>query len=77
MICPSKMVPALAMAKQNTEPMFRTTATRELAATASVPRCPKITEYMEKATLQDRSFPSAGSDSRIKSFSSTLLLRNM
>ena len=77
MICPRRMVPALAMAKQNTEPMFRTTVTRELAATASVPRCPRITEYMEKATLQDRSFPSAGSDKRIKSWNNTLLRRNI
>ena len=55
------MVPALAIAKQNTEPMLRTTVTRELAATASVPKCPRITEYMEKATLHETSFPSAGS----------------
>ena len=47
--------------------------TSELAATASVPRCPRITEYMENATLQDTSFPSAGRDRRMKSCVSTLL----
>ena len=65
------------MAKQKTEPILRTTVTRELAATASVPRCPRITEYMEKATLQERSFPRAGSDSRMKSLNSTLLRINI
>ena len=63
----------LAMAKQNTVPILRTTTTSELAATASVPRCPRITEYMENATLQDTSFPSAGRDRRMKSCVSTLL----
>ena len=63
--------------KQKTDPMFRTTVTSEFAATASVPRCPRITEYMEKATLQERSFPSAGSDNLIKSFNKTLLWINI
>ena len=45
----------------------------ELAATASVPRWPMITEYMEKATLQLMSFPSAGRDRRTKSENSSLL----
>ena len=71
------MVPALAIAKQNTEPMLRTTVTRELAATASVPKCPRITEYMENATLHETSFPSAGSDNLIKSFNKTLLWINI
>ena len=74
---PRRIVPALAIAKQNTEPILRTTVTRELAATASVPRCPRITEYMEKATLQEMSFPRAGSDSRTKSPNSTLLRINI
>ena len=67
MILPNKMPPALAMPKQRMVPKFRTTITKELAATTSVPRCPKITEYMENATLQLISFPRAGKDSFTKS----------
>ena len=74
---PRRIVPALAIAKQKTEPILRTTVTSELAATASVPRCPRITEYMENATLQETSFPRAGSDSRTKSPNSTLLRINI
>ena len=64
---PSRILPALATEKQNTVPMLRTTETMEFAATASVPKCPKITEYMENATLHDTSFPKAGNDILIKS----------
>ena len=64
------------MAKQNTVPILRTTTTSELAATASVPRCPRITEYMENATLQDTSLQSAGRDRRMKSCVRTLLWTN-
>ena len=74
---PRRIVPALAMAKQKTEPILRTTVTSELAATASVPRCPRITEYMENATLHETSFPSAGSDNLMKSRNNTLLRINI
>ena len=64
---PSRMPPALAVPKQRTVPKFRTTTTRELAATASEPICPRMTEYMEKATLHARSLRRAGRESLIKS----------
>ena len=65
----------LAMPKQRIVPKFRTTMTKELAATASVPRCPIITEYMEKATLQEISFPRAGRESFTKSENRALFLK--
>ena len=77
MMFPRRMPPALAMPKQRMVPKLRTTTTKELAATASVPRWPMITEYMEKATLQLMSFPSAGRDRRTKSENSSLLRAKM
>ena len=74
---PSRIPPALATPKHSTVPMFLTTTTSEFAATASLPRWPRITEYIENATPQERSFPSAGSDSFTKSENSSLLRINM
>ena len=71
------MPPALARPKQRIVPKLRTTAAREFAATASVPRCPIITEYMEKARPHTTSLPMAGSESFIKSVKSSLLRINM
>ena len=76
MIFPSRMPPALAMPKHSTVPKFRTTTTKELAATASVPRWPIITEYMENATLQDTSLPRAGRESLTKSEKRSLFFIN-
>ena len=64
---PSRIPPALATPKHSTVPIFLTTTTSEFAATASLPRWPRITEYIENSTPQERSFPSAGSDSFTKS----------
>ncbi|GFH93454.1 hypothetical protein IMSAGC002_04731 [Lachnospiraceae bacterium] len=75
-IFPSRIPPALAIPKQSMVPKFLTTITNELAATASVPRCPIITEYMENATLQDISFPKAGKESLTKSAKSILFFTN-
>ena len=74
---PSRIPPALATPKHSTVPIFLTTTTSEFAATASLPRWPRITEYIENATPQERSFPSAGSDSFTKSENSILLRMNM
>ena len=57
---PRRMAPALARPKHTTVPRFLATITTALAATMSLPRCPMITEYMEKATPQETSFPKAG-----------------
>ena len=73
---PSKMPPALAMPKHRIVPKLRTTTTKELAATASVPMWSMITEYMAKPTPQTTSLPSAGRESRIKSENSGLFRMN-
>ena len=74
---PSSMPPALARPKQRMVPKLRTTVAREFAATASVPKCPIITEYMEKAKPQTTSLPMAGRASFTKSPKSSLFLIKM
>ena len=72
-VLPNTIAPPYAMPKARTEHSWRRTFTTEFAATMSSPRCPKITEYIEKAEPQTSSLPKAGRENFIKSKVSTLL----